>query len=133
MTSAEEPLSEKAPHEANPESPLNAAQDCGGVPRPGEACLPPGSWQYSEGEMASLSEVPENGSDRFRLHYVQGTQRCVVAYDTLEAALEGACRKLQADQGLEVWISDESKRVLLDARQIWAHLARGDPRNWTVI
>ena len=59
-------------------------------------------------------------SDSFRLHYVLGTRRCVVSYDTLEAALKGAFKRLEKDRSIELWISDEAKPRVLDADQIRA-------------
>lgn len=53
-------------------------------------------------------------SDAFRLHYVQDGQRCVHSFDTLEAALESARRKLSKRPELAVWISDAERHVLLD-------------------
>lgn len=64
-------------------------------------------------------------ADPFRLHYRQGAQRCVTSYDTLEAALESARRKLAKRPEMELWITDAGKRVLLDGAAIRARLAPG--------
>lgn len=66
-------------------------------------------------------------SDAFRLHYVQHGERCVITYDTLTAALEGARKRLAKDPDLPVWISDATRRVLLDGAAVRARLAGGDP------
>jgi hypothetical protein len=66
----------------------------------------------------SLGDSPES----FRLHYLKGARRCVVSYDTLEAALEGALRVMEKDDRAEPWISDQAKRTLMDTRQIRARL-----------
>jgi hypothetical protein len=66
---------------------------------------------------------PSGDSDAFRLHYVQGGERCVIAYDTIEAALEGARRRLEKHPEIQPWISDATRQVLLDFNQIRARLA----------
>ena len=67
-------------------------------------------------------------SESFRLHYVQGTKRCVVSYDTLAAALEGAFKRLEKDRSIEPWVSDSAKHTLLDARQIRARFDQREQR-----
>ena len=74
--------------------------------------------------MRPLSSNPGDPAESFRLHYVQGTRRCVVSYDTLEAALEAAFKRLEKDRSLAPWISDAAKHTLLDAAQVRARYAR---------
>ena len=61
---------------------------------------------------------PGEPSDSFRLHFVQGTRRCVVSYDTLRAALAGAFKRLEKDSHAELWISDDGRHILLDGAQL---------------
>ena len=78
--------------------------------------------------MTPTESGPSSTADPFRLHYRQGDQRCVTSYDTLEAALESASRKLAKRPEMELWISDAGKRVLLDGAAIRARLAPGSSR-----
>ncbi len=74
-----------------------------------------------------MCPAPTHGcefDDAFQLHWAVGTRRCVVWYDDLEEALEGAFNRLKEDQTRGVWISDAQKRVVLDAGQIRARLAQ---------
>jgi len=68
-----------------------------------------------------------DGSDAFQLHYAREMQRCVVSYDTLDAALAGACKRLEEDSCLRVWITDASKRAILDDSQVRKRLAQFNP------
>ncbi len=71
----------------------------------------------------------DRSSDPFRLHFVQENQRCAIGYDTLEAALKGARKRMEKNKSLELWITDATKRVLLDARAIRERLAHRDPND----
>lgn len=77
--------------------------------------------------MSSSASKPSAEADPFRLHYRQGAQRCVTSYDTLEAALDSARRKLAKRPEMELWITDAGRRVLLDGAAIRARLAQGAP------
>ncbi len=77
--------------------------------------------------MSSNDSNASSAADPFRLHYRQGEARCVTSYDTLEAALESACRKLAKRPDMELWISDAGRQVLLDGTAIRARLAQGIP------
>jgi len=79
--------------------------------------------------MTTPESGPSSAADPFRLHYRQGNQRCVTSYDTLEAALESASRKLAKRPEMELWISDAGKHVLLDGAAIRERLARGNPED----
>ena len=79
--------------------------------------------------MSTPASDPSPAADPFRLHYRQGNQRCVTSYDTLEAALESASRKLAKRPEMELWISDAGKHVLLDGAAIRERLARGNPED----
>ncbi len=68
----------------------------------------------------AASPSPGEPSESFRLHYVHGTRRYVVGYDTLEAALDGAWKPLKKDRSARAWITDEAKHTLLDAQQVRA-------------
>jgi hypothetical protein len=70
---------------------------------------------------------PPGHSDGFRLHYVQDNQRCVISYDSLDAALESARTRLDKNPRLGLWITDATKRVLLSDAEIRARLAGGNP------
>lgn len=72
---------------------------------------------------------PPESSDCFRLHYVQDTQRCVITYESLPAALENARARLQSKPQLELWITDATRRVLLTSAEIRARLAEAGPRD----
>jgi len=76
--------------------------------------------------MSTQADDTAQDSDPFRLHYREGNQRCVTSYDTIEGTLESARRKLAKRPEMELWISDASKRVLLDGSSIRARLAEGD-------
>jgi hypothetical protein len=65
--------------------------------------------------------------DPFRLHYVEDQRRCVISYDTLDAALEGARTRLAKHPGLRLWITGVGKRVLMDGAAIRARLATESP------
>jgi hypothetical protein len=78
--------------------------------------------------MRPLSSNLGEPSESFRLHYVQGTRRCVVSYDTLEAALEAAFKRLEKDRSLAPWISDDAKHILFDAAQVRARFAQREQR-----
>jgi len=68
---------------------------------------------------ASLAD----GSDAFQLHYARETQRCVVSYDTLGEALEGASKRIEKHPDLQVWITTAAKTSVLDDSQIRKRLA----------
>jgi len=74
-------------------------------------------------------QTPDTGDDPdpFRLHYVEDHRRCVISYDTLDAALEGARKRLAKHPDLRLWISDAGKRVLLDGAAIRTRLAADSP------
>ena len=65
--------------------------------------------------------------DPLRLHYVEDQRRCVISYDTLDAALAGARKRLAKHPDLRLWISDAGKRVLMDGAAIRARLAADSP------
>jgi hypothetical protein len=65
-----------------------------------------------------------DGGDAFRLHYVLGAVRCVVSYDTLGDALEGAAKQLHQHGASNIWISDAQRRPVIDRDQVRTRLAR---------
>ena len=73
--------------------------------------------------MSSTSSSLADASDAFRLHYVRETQRCVVSYDTLDEALEGASKRIEKHPDLQVWITTAAKTAVLDDSQIRKRLA----------
>lgn len=73
--------------------------------------------------MASSLTNADGNADEFRLHYRRNGRRCVISYDTLDAALDHAFRRLEKDGEVELWISDAGRRVLLDSAAIWARFA----------
>jgi hypothetical protein len=73
----------------------------------------------------------DRSSDPFRLHYVQANQRCTIGYDTLNAALDGARKRIEKHKSLDLRITDATKRVLLDDFAIRELLARSDPNDPT--
>jgi hypothetical protein len=75
--------------------------------------------------MSSNDSDTLSAADPYRLHYRQGEARCVTSYDTLEAALESAGRKLAKRPDMELWISDAGKQVLLDGTAIRNRLGQG--------
>jgi hypothetical protein len=77
--------------------------------------------------MSPPSPDAEDHSDSFRLHYVEERRRCVITYDTLDAALEGARTRLAKHPDLRLWISDAGKQVLMDGAAIRARLAADSP------
>ncbi len=63
-----------------------------------------------------------DGGDAFRLHYVLDTVRCVVSYDTLGDALEGAAKQVHQHRASQVWISDAQRRLVFDGDQVQTRL-----------
>jgi len=74
--------------------------------------------------MISPESGPVSAPDPFHLHYRQGKRRCVTSYDTIEAALESARRKLARRPEMELWISGAGKEVVLDGTAIRERLAQ---------
>jgi hypothetical protein len=75
-------------------------------------------------------QIPNTSDDLdvFRLHSRHEGRRCVISYETLEAALEKAFRKLKKDPQGELWITDAGRRVLLDATALRAEFAHHSAR-----
>jgi len=57
-------------------------------------------------------------SAHFKVHSRRGTERFVDGCDSLEEAVTRACRKLQKDPSLRVWITDSTNRLLLAEEEI---------------